>query len=93
MENTVATTGIIKNKHSEEEVNRLLEIMKSNTLEGRTAKLLSEAGTADYIEEFRQMMTAYFACNDFKDLSKSGKRSSVWLITALFEYISKLDKS
>lgn len=77
---------------SEEEVNKMIELMRSNTLEGRTAKLLDIADPAEYIEEIRQMMCVYVASKDFKRMTKSGKVGFIWKTTNLLEYIARLDQ-
>lgn len=76
---------------TEEETNNLIDLMESDTLEGRTAKLLSKCPASSYVEQVRQMMCVYITSEDFNNMSESGKNSFIWETTLLIEYLTKLD--
>jgi len=75
-----------------EEIEAYEALLKSDTLQGRTARLLDSADAKDYTEELRHTMSGYVLSENFQECDAGQQSSWLWNMTLLLEYISQLDK-
>ena len=82
-----------KEINTKEEFNAHIELMKKDTLEGRTAKLLEAQSAKEYAYDLQTMFCGFITSKAFiTDLGESDRGNFAYHFMQLLDYVKNLSK-